>query len=137
MIGALSRAKGVTLIKKSWPLAKGSWIELDGFCESPPVLCEAWAHIGPPKSAQKNKVMTDAYKLLFVSELINEPASEKYCCSPIQMPPLTSEERVGWPNVSLNTVLLSKFLSPCGFEACDSKRPKETISLGRSLSPVA
>ena len=77
MIGALSRAKGITLIKKSWPLAKGSWIELDGFCESPPVLCEAWAHIGPPKSAQKNKVMTDAYKLLLVSELINEPASEK------------------------------------------------------------
>lgn len=47
----------------------GSWIELDGYCESPLILCEAWAHIGSPKSAQKDKVMTDAFKLLFVNTL--------------------------------------------------------------------
>ena len=77
LIGALSDKKGIKLTKKRWPLSKGNWMELDGFCESPPVLCEAWAHIGPPKSAQKYKVMTDAFKLLFASELINEPANEK------------------------------------------------------------
>ncbi|MEE8418854.1 MAG: hypothetical protein V3S02_01940 [Dehalococcoidales bacterium] len=57
------------LDKKKFPLDGGSWIELDGFCESPLVLCEAWAHVGPPKSAQKNKVMADAFKLLFVNEI--------------------------------------------------------------------
>ena len=77
LIQALSEKKGIRLTKKKLFLDQGSWIELDGFCESPPVLCEAWAHIGPPKSAQKHKVMTDAFKLLFVSKLIKEPASEK------------------------------------------------------------
>jgi len=66
LVDALSKKLGVTLSKKTWSLDGGSWIELDGFCESPMILCEAWAHIGPPKSAQKNKVMTDAFKLLFV-----------------------------------------------------------------------
>ena len=70
LIDALSRKLGVTLTKRRWPLDGGSWIELDGFCKSPLVLCEAWAHIGPPKSAQKNKVMTDAFKLLFVNALV-------------------------------------------------------------------
>jgi len=70
LVDALSKKLGVTLTKKRWFLGEGSWIELDGFCESPMVLCEAWAHIGPPKSAQKNKVMTDAFKLLFVNALL-------------------------------------------------------------------
>ena len=38
-------------------------------CESPLVICEAWAHIGTPKSAQKNKVMTGAAKLMFAARL--------------------------------------------------------------------
>ena len=37
--------------------------------ESPLVLCEAWAHYGKPKSAQKNKVMTDATKLIVAAKL--------------------------------------------------------------------
>lgn len=40
---------------------------MDGFSESPLVLCEAWAHVGSPKSAQKHKVMKDAFKVLFAS----------------------------------------------------------------------
>lgn len=70
LLDCLSRNLRVTLTKRRFDLDGGSWIELDGFCESPLVLCEAWAHIGPPKSAQKNKVMTDAFKLLFVNALI-------------------------------------------------------------------
>ena len=61
---------GIKLKKRRFPLEGGGWIEVDGFCESPLILCEAWAHIGPPKSAQKSKVMTDAFKLLFVLDLI-------------------------------------------------------------------
>ncbi len=70
LVDCLSMKLGVTLTKRKFPLDGGSWIELDGFCESPLILCEAWAHIGPPKSAQKNKVMADAFKLLFVSALV-------------------------------------------------------------------
>jgi hypothetical protein len=53
--------------KKRLDFENGSWIELDGYCESPLILCEAWAHIGSPKSAQKHKVMTDAFKLLYAN----------------------------------------------------------------------
>ncbi len=70
LVDSLSRRLGVTLTKKRFPLDRGGWIELDGYYESPLVLCEAWAHIGPPKSAQKYKVMTDAFKLLFVNALV-------------------------------------------------------------------
>ena len=70
LLRELSNKLGITLTKKKLGVDKGSWIEMDGFCESPLILCEAWAHIGSPKPAQKNKVMTDAFKLLFASTLI-------------------------------------------------------------------
>ena len=70
LLSELSNKLGITLTKKKLGLDRGSWIEIDGFCESPLILCEAWAHIGSPKPAQKNKVMTDAFKLLFASTLI-------------------------------------------------------------------
>ena len=72
LLKELSKELGVNLTKKKFSLNGGSWIEVDGFCKDPLVLCEAWAHIGPPKSAQKNKVMTDAFKLLFASKLVKD-----------------------------------------------------------------
>ena len=70
LLDCLARHLGVTLTKRRFSLGGGSWIELDGFCESPLVLCEAFAHIGPPKGGQKNKVMADAFKLLFANALV-------------------------------------------------------------------
>jgi hypothetical protein len=70
LLDTLSAKLGVKLTKRRWQLGRGSWTELDGFSESPLILCEAWAHVGAPKSAQKNKVMTDAFKLLFVSRFL-------------------------------------------------------------------
>ena len=70
LLDCLSKRLGVTLTKRRFFLEGGGWIEVDGFCESPLILCEAWAHIGPAKSAQKNKVMADAFKLLFVNTLV-------------------------------------------------------------------
>lgn len=70
LISHFSKKLGATLTRRRFPLGEGSWVEIDGFCESPLILCEAWAHIGPPKGAQKYKVMTDAFKLLFVSALV-------------------------------------------------------------------
>ena len=50
------------------------WFEVDGFSQDPPVLCEIWPQIGMPKSAQKGKIMTDAFKLLFAKSLVGEEA---------------------------------------------------------------
>jgi hypothetical protein len=76
LISQLSKNLGIKLEKKRLRLHGGSWLELDGLCESPLVLCEAWAHVGSPKSAQKNKVMADALRLLFANELF-EPVGKR------------------------------------------------------------
>lgn len=70
LINALAEELCISLTKQKWVLDNGSRIELDGFCATPLVLCEVWAHIGPPKSAQKHKVMMDALKLLFANETL-------------------------------------------------------------------
>ena len=69
LLDALSDKLGVVLSKRRFPLGEGSWFELDGFAESPLILCEAWAHVGTVKRGQKQKVMTDAVKLLFANAL--------------------------------------------------------------------
>jgi hypothetical protein len=76
LINALAEKLCIPLTKRKWYLDDGGCVELDGFCETPPVLCEVWAHIGSPKSAQKHKVMTDALKLLFVKETLNKNESK-------------------------------------------------------------
>lgn len=74
LISRLGEHLGVKLAKRRFPLPDGGWLEIDGACECPMVLCEAWAHHGKPKSAQKNKVMADAMKLLFASRLCSGDA---------------------------------------------------------------
>jgi hypothetical protein len=69
LISALGERLGMKLCKHRFRLPAGGWLEIDGMCEVPPVLCEAWAHHGKPKSAQKNKVMTDAAKMIFAAKL--------------------------------------------------------------------
>jgi hypothetical protein len=60
LLNELSKERGLKLIKKRFDLEGARQIELDGFCESPLILCEAWSHIGRPVGCQKDKVMTDA-----------------------------------------------------------------------------
>jgi len=74
LIARLGESLGVRLEKKEFVLPGGEWLELDGTCQSPLILCEAWAHQGPPKSAQKNKVLADALKLLYVERLTSKAA---------------------------------------------------------------
>ncbi len=69
LIATLGERLGVRLSKHRFNLPEGGWLEIDGVCEVPLLLCEAWAHQGKPKSAQKNKVMTDAAKLVFAAKL--------------------------------------------------------------------
>ena len=66
MLEMLGRELGITLKKRSFLTGLRTRAEVDGVSTSPPVLVEAWTHQGPPKSAQKAKVMTDALKLVWI-----------------------------------------------------------------------
>jgi hypothetical protein len=74
LIARLGESLGATLKKTRVEMPGGEWLEIDGACETPMILCEAWAHQGPPKPAQKNKVLADALKLLYVERLKSVPA---------------------------------------------------------------
>ena len=69
MIAWLGKRLGVELAPRRLDFADGSFIRVDGASLDPLVLCEAWAHQGPPKSAQKFKVMNDALKLVAARKL--------------------------------------------------------------------
>jgi hypothetical protein len=66
----LSKELGVKLIKQKFDLEGERPIELDGFCEYPLILCEAWSYIGSPRGCQPFKVMSDAVKLMFVNNTL-------------------------------------------------------------------
>jgi hypothetical protein len=70
LIRELGKKLGVLLMKKTLALPNGGRLELDGASESAPIVCEAWAHVGPAKAAQRHKVMTDAFKLTFAAQFL-------------------------------------------------------------------
>jgi len=74
MLAWLENHLGIRLERRRVTFADGSWLEVDGACDDPPVLVEAWAHHGPPKSAQKMKVVNDAFKLLAVQRTVADDA---------------------------------------------------------------
>lgn len=70
LIGKLSgkiKAKP-SLASTQLTLPLGTSVQVDGYSSKAKVLCEAWAHIGAPKPAQKSKVMKDALKLIFIEK---------------------------------------------------------------------
>jgi hypothetical protein len=48
----------------------GAMVEVDGADVERSVLVECWAHQGPPKPAQKHKVLADALKLTWISQTL-------------------------------------------------------------------
>ncbi len=66
ILAAVAAQLGVELVRGRLTVHEGFRVDVDGLSHDPPVLVEAWAHQGPPKPAQKAKVMTDALKLLWV-----------------------------------------------------------------------
>ena len=69
ILGAVAQQLGVDLAPKRIYLADRTYVEIDGVSDEPAVLCEVWAHQGAPKSAQRNKVIADAFKISFVGGL--------------------------------------------------------------------
>ncbi len=70
MVSLLAEKIGVDLKPERIQLPEGGWLQVDGFSKDPRVACEAWAHQGEAKSAQKDKVTKDIFKLVFVRELM-------------------------------------------------------------------
>lgn len=66
ILAAVAAQLRVELVRGQLTVHEGIRVDVDGLSHDPPVLVEAWAHQGPPKPAQKAKVMTDALKLLWI-----------------------------------------------------------------------
>ncbi len=77
LIETLGADLGVVFGKSRRRTAEGATAELDGVCEEPPILVEAWAHQGPPRSAQKHKVMTDTLKLVWAESVFFPAGARK------------------------------------------------------------
>ncbi len=70
IVAGLSAELRVSLTPRSFALPDGVRLTIDGVADAPTILVEALAHQGPPKSAQKAKVVTDALKLLWVDRVL-------------------------------------------------------------------
>ncbi|MEV4316859.1 hypothetical protein [Actinocrispum sp. NPDC049592] len=83
MLELLGERLGVVLGPRRIPLGDGVRVEVDGADADLSILVEAWAHHGPPKVAQKYKVLTDAFKLMYVaSTLPHSPRLILCLCDP-------------------------------------------------------
>jgi hypothetical protein len=74
LLNALAGRLGIALQPKTYRIPGASRVEVDGVSEDPLVLCEAFAHYGILKSAQRQKLITDAFKLVYVERLLERPA---------------------------------------------------------------
>lgn len=72
MVRALADQLGVALAPRRIELPGGVHMELDAASDDLKVLVEAWAHQGPAKPAQRNKVLTDGFKLAFVNRALGK-----------------------------------------------------------------
>jgi hypothetical protein len=69
MIEALSARLGLVLAPRTITLPSGNRLAVDGMVDDPLVDCEAWAHQGPPKAAQRAKVAKDLLKLMLLARI--------------------------------------------------------------------
>lgn len=81
LLSALSASISVPLAPARLHLPDGTYVDCDGVSKDPSVLAEVWAHIGPPKSAQRNKVLADALKLAHVSSVLGGQHRKILCFS--------------------------------------------------------
>ena len=59
----------------------GERVEVDGADADRSILVECWAHQGPPKSAQRHKVLADAFKLTWIATTMYPRPRLIFCLS--------------------------------------------------------
>ncbi len=83
MIAHVADELGVELTPQRITTPTGAQVEIDGVDEARTVLVEAWAHQGPPKPAQKNKVLADAFKLSWIASTLTSKPQLVLCSSDV------------------------------------------------------
>jgi hypothetical protein len=63
------------------PFPSGGRVEVDGADAGRKVLVECWAHQGPPKVAQRHKVINDAFKLTWIATTLHPKPQLILCLS--------------------------------------------------------
>jgi hypothetical protein len=66
MLDLLGAQLGLELNPATITVPSGERVQVDGADARRTVLAECWAHQGPPKSAQRHKVLADAFKLAWI-----------------------------------------------------------------------
>lgn len=70
MLDLLGDRLGLRLDPARITVPSGARVEIDGADESRTILVESWAHQGAPKSAQRHKVLSHAFKLTWIASTI-------------------------------------------------------------------
>ena len=70
MLDLLGAQLGCELNPATVTVPSGERVQVDGASASRTVLVECWAHQGPPKSAQRHKVLADAFKLAWIATTV-------------------------------------------------------------------
>jgi hypothetical protein len=67
MLDLLGAQLGSELNPATITVPSGERVQVDGADAGRMVLAECWVHQGPPKSAQRHKVLADAFKLAWIA----------------------------------------------------------------------
>ena len=67
MLYLVAAQLGCSLNPARITVPSGARVEIDGASDDHMILVECWAHQGPPKTAQRHKVLTDAFKLAWIA----------------------------------------------------------------------
>jgi hypothetical protein len=81
MLDLLGLRLGLDLNPATISVPSGERVQVDGADGSRTVLAECWAHQGPPKSAQRHKVLADAFKLAWIATTISPRPQLILCLS--------------------------------------------------------
>jgi hypothetical protein len=81
MLDLLSQQLGHELNPATLTAPSGERVEVDGANADRSILAECWAHQGPPKSAQRHKVLADAFKLTWISSTLDPKPRLILCLS--------------------------------------------------------
>ena len=106
MLDLLGSQLGLELNPATIAVPSGERVEVDGADADRTVLVECWAHQGPPKSAQKHKVLADAFKLAWIATTIYPRPQLVLCLSdPVAAAPFLPGAR-SWASRALQDHLI-------------------------------
>ena len=107
MLDLLGSWLGLELNPAIIAVPSGERVQVDGADGSRTVLAECWAHQGPPKSAQKHKVLADAFKLAWIATTIQPRPRLILCLSdPLAAAPFLPGAR-SWASRALQDHLIA------------------------------